>query len=156
MLQLVFSSHGQPSVTCWEVPGSHWFPFPSDSCTFQRKGYTFTEKRKFPRTWRRHGMQCLFTEEQGCYKEKVHVSHLTRAWHRRGTKHMWGSIVLWLLIRVMFLIPCPLCQQASPFPHIILFSLDKMTGCKVELHRSLIPLLLPRGFWENPGRQDTL
>jgi len=31
-----------------------------------------------------------------------------------------------------------------------------MTGSKVKLHRSLVPLLLPRGFWENPGGQDTL
>lgn len=28
-----FSSHGQPSVTCWEVSGPDWFLLPSDSNT---------------------------------------------------------------------------------------------------------------------------
>lgn len=67
VLQLVFSSHGQPSVTSWEVPGSDWFPLPCDSHTFEQKGDTFTVKRKFPRMWHGHRMQSLFFTEKQCY-----------------------------------------------------------------------------------------
>ena len=152
VLQLVFFSHGQPSVTCWEVPGSDWFPLPFDSCTFQWKGDTFTEKRKFPRTQHGHGMQGLFiTEEQCYYKEKVCVNHLTRAWHRRGTEYMWDNIVVTVNkndVLLISLLTLPTNLSFSPYYPVGFGQNERMQGWTTQVP----PLLLSRGFGKNLRR----